>query len=71
MRDGSGNPFMQRSEIKDCNVQRDAAVTEWKLGHAQKKSLLKISKGIWFFIMTGFNYSSSLSSSTSFSTASL
>jgi hypothetical protein len=46
MKDGSGNPFMQRSEIKDCNEQPAAAVTQRKLGHAQKKSLLKISKGI-------------------------
>ena len=49
MKDGSGNPFMQRSEIKDCSEQPDAAATQRKLGHAQKKSLLKISKGIAVF----------------------
>lgn len=27
VKDGSGNPFMQRSEIKDCNVQPDPAAT--------------------------------------------
>jgi hypothetical protein len=27
MKDGSGNPFMQHSEIKDCSEQPDAAVT--------------------------------------------
>ncbi|MDO8317416.1 MAG: hypothetical protein Q7T12_07835 [Flavobacterium sp.] len=37
MKDGSGNPFMQRSEIKDCNEQPDAAVTERKLGACPKK----------------------------------
>jgi hypothetical protein len=36
---------MKRSGIKDCTVQRDAAVTEWKLGHAQKKIPLEIQKG--------------------------
>jgi len=45
MRDGRGNPFMEHREIKDCNIQPDPAVTEWKLGHAQKKSLLKTQKG--------------------------
>jgi hypothetical protein len=37
MRDGSGNPFMERSVIKDYNVQPDPAGKEWKLGHAQNK----------------------------------
>jgi hypothetical protein len=50
MKDGSGNPFMQCSEIKDCNEQPDAAVTQRKLGHAQKKSLLRMSKGIVYFM---------------------
>jgi hypothetical protein len=54
MKDGSGNPFMQRSEIKDCSVPKPrdpgAAVTQRKLGHAQKKSLLRMSKGIVYFM---------------------
>ncbi|MFV8345551.1 hypothetical protein [Flavobacterium sp. ZB4P13] len=54
MKDGSGNPFMQRSEIKDCSVPKprdpDAAETQWKLGHAQKKSLLKFQKGLICFL---------------------
>lgn len=50
MKDGSGNPFMQRSEIKDCSAQPDAAVTQRKLGHAQKKSLLKCQKGLVYFM---------------------
>jgi hypothetical protein len=44
MKDGSGNPPDFSSG--DYSVQPDAAVTQRKLGHAQKKSLLKISKGI-------------------------
>jgi hypothetical protein len=44
MKDGSGNPPDFSSG--DCSVQPDAAVTQRKLGHAQKKSLLRMSKGI-------------------------
>ena len=44
MKDGSGNPPDFSSG--DYSEQPDAAVTQSKLGHAQKKSLLKISKGI-------------------------
>ena len=44
MKDGSGNPPDFSSE--DYSKQPDTAVTQRKLGHAQKKSLLKISKGI-------------------------
>lgn len=50
MRDGSENPFMERSAIKDCSEQRDPTVTEWKLGHAQKKSLMMNQKGFLAFI---------------------
>lgn len=41
VKDCSGNPFMEHSAIKDCNGNPDAAVTEWKLGHAMKKELGK------------------------------
>ena len=44
MKDGIRNPPNFSSE--DYSEQPDAAVTQRKLGHAQKKSLLKISKGI-------------------------
>jgi hypothetical protein len=47
MKDGSGNPPDFSSG--DYSVQPDAAVTQRKLGHAQKKSLLKMSKGIGVF----------------------
>ncbi len=47
MKDGSENPPDFSSG--DCNEQPDAAATQRKLGHAQKKSLLKISKGIAVF----------------------
>ena len=47
MKDGSGNPPDFSSG--DYSEQPDAAVTQRKLGHAQKKSLLKISKGIGVF----------------------
>ena len=47
MKDGSENPPDFSSG--DCSVQPDGAVTQRKLGHAQKKSLLKISKGIAVF----------------------
>jgi hypothetical protein len=46
VKDGSGNPFMERSAIKDCNVQPDAAGTEWKQGHAQKKIRLAFTNRI-------------------------
>lgn len=36
-----------------CSVQPDAAVTQWRLGHAQKKSLMKISKGIGYYMFLG------------------
>jgi hypothetical protein len=48
MKDGSGNPPDFSSG--DCSVQPDAAVTQGKLGHAQKKSLLKFQKGLVYFI---------------------
>jgi hypothetical protein len=51
MKDGSGNPPDFSSG--DCSKQPDAAVTQRKLGHAQKKSLLKISKGIGVFYVLG------------------
>jgi hypothetical protein len=38
------------AKIKDCSKQPDAAVTQRKLGHAQKKSLLKFQKGLVYFI---------------------
>jgi hypothetical protein len=41
--DGSGNLYVVQRN-KDCNVQPDAAATEWKLGHAPKKSLM-MTKG--------------------------
>lgn len=44
MKDDSGNPSDFSSG--DYSEQPDAAVTQRKLGQAQKKSLLKISKGI-------------------------
>jgi hypothetical protein len=50
MKDSSENPFMQRDYIKDYSEQPDAAVTQRKLGHAQKKSLLRMSKGIVYFM---------------------
>jgi hypothetical protein len=52
MRDGRGNPFMEHREIKDCNIQPDPAVTEWKLGHVPKKIPLENSKGIFCIIIT-------------------
>ena len=48
MKDGSGNPPDLSSG--DCSEQPDAALTERKLGHAQKKIPLEISKGIAVFI---------------------
>jgi hypothetical protein len=50
MKDGSGNPPDFSSG--DYSEQPDAAVTQRKLGHAQKKSLLKMSKGIVYFMFT-------------------
>ena len=47
MKDGSENPPDFSSG--DCNEQPDSAVTQRKLGHAQKKSLLRMSKGIAVF----------------------
>ena len=70
MKDGSGNPFMQRSEIKDCSEQPDAAITQRKLGHAQKKIPLEIQKGL-MYLCFGESYWFSSSSLSSFSTASL
>jgi hypothetical protein len=48
MKDGSGNPpdFSSGDYSVPKPRDPDAAVTQRKLGHAQKKSLLKISKGI-------------------------
>lgn len=51
MKDGSENPPDFSSG--DCSEQPDAAVTERKLGHAQKKSLLKMSKGIRVLYVLG------------------
>jgi hypothetical protein len=51
MKDGSGNPPDFSSG--DCSVQPDAAVTQRKLGHAQKKIPLEISKGIGVFYVLG------------------
>ena len=51
MKDGSGNPPDFSSG--DCSAQPDAAVTQRKLGHAQKKSLLKLSKGIGVLYVLG------------------
>ncbi|WP_426062401.1 hypothetical protein [Flavobacterium sp. DSP2-3-1] len=48
MKDGSGNPPDFSSG--DYSVKPDAAVTQRKLGHAQKKIPLEISKGIAVFI---------------------
>jgi hypothetical protein len=48
MKDGSGNPPDFSSG--DYSVQPDAAVTQRKLGHAQKKSLLKFQKGLVYFM---------------------
>jgi hypothetical protein len=38
------------AKIKDCSAQPDAAVTERKLGHAQKKTLLRFQKGLVYFM---------------------
>lgn len=48
MKDGSGNPpdFSSGDYSVPKPRDPDAAVTQGKLGHAQKKSLLRISKGI-------------------------
>jgi methylase of polypeptide subunit release factors len=51
MKDGSGNP--PDCSSGDYSAQPDAAVTQRKLGHAQKKSLLKMSKGIGLFYVLG------------------
>jgi hypothetical protein len=42
MKDGSGNLYVVQ-RIKDCNVQPDAAATEWKLG-MPKKNLMMTQK---------------------------
>jgi hypothetical protein len=47
MNDHSGNLSKQRSKIKDCNVQPDAAATELKLEHTQKKIPPKNIKRDW------------------------
>jgi hypothetical protein len=47
MRDGSGNPPDFSSG--DCSEQPDPSGTQWKPGHAQKKSLLKIQKGLLYY----------------------
>ncbi|HEY4618161.1 MAG TPA: hypothetical protein VIH09_08205 [Flavobacterium sp.] len=48
MKGGSGNPPDFSSG--DGSVQPDAAATQWRLGHAQKKSLMTISKGIGYYM---------------------
>jgi hypothetical protein len=68
MKDGSGNPPDFSSG--DCSVQPDAAATQCRLGHAQKKSLMKIQQGL-IYLCFEENYSVSSSSLSSFSTASL
>ena len=68
MKDGSGNPPDFSSG--DYSVQPDAAATQRKLGHAQKKSLLNFQKGL-LYLCCRENYSISSSSLSSFSTASL
>jgi hypothetical protein len=54
MRDGSGNPPVF---LGDYSVPKprdpDAARTEWRLGHAQKKIPDEISKGINVFYVLG------------------
>jgi hypothetical protein len=53
---------------KDCNVQPDAAATEWKLGHV-KKSLMMTQKDWYIYVIKKITrFPSSLSS---FSMASL
>jgi hypothetical protein len=52
MKDGSGNPPDFSSGDYSVPKSRDPeeAVTQRKLGHAQKKSLLKFQKGLVYFI---------------------
>jgi hypothetical protein len=48
MKDGSENPPDFSSG--DCSGQLDPAATQWMLGHAQKKSLMKHQKGLGYFM---------------------